>query len=141
MRRMGKSVIDRRRRELARIHILAAELGLDRDQYEAVLWVHGRVESAAKLDEHGRQAVIRQLESRLPPTARSVRARVGDDRAPLLRKALAMLGDRGERYGLGVLRQMYGRAAPERLEFASAEQLRKLVAALNYNKRRQDART
>lgn len=136
-------MIDRRRRDLARIHILKAELALTAEQYEAVLWMHGRVESAAQLDEQGRQAVIRQLESRLPPTARSVRARVGDDRAPLLRKALALLGDRGERYGLGVLRQMYGRAAPERLEFASAAQLRKLVAALSYDqkRRRQDAHT
>lgn len=54
----------RRRAELARIHMLAKELGMDREQYEAVLWTVARVDSAAALDADGRRRVLDHLAGR-----------------------------------------------------------------------------
>lgn len=66
-----KPAADQRRAELARIHILKGELKLDREQYEAVLWTIGQVDSSAKLDAHGRRAVIAHLQGRLRDGAAS----------------------------------------------------------------------
>ncbi|MCK5772015.1 phage protein GemA/Gp16 family protein [Algiphilus sp.] len=136
-----------RRKQLARIHILKAQLGMDRDQYEAVLWTVARAHSSADLDAHGRGEVIQHMERRardLGITAtkkRKVRDRVGDDRAPMIGKVLKLLGEeRGEEYALGMLRQMYGHAAPARLEWASRDQLRALISALVVDARRRAKR-
>lgn len=47
---------------MARIHVLAKQLGLDRDTYEDLLWCQGRVRSSKDLDAHGRSVVIRHLQ-------------------------------------------------------------------------------
>ena len=139
---MTRSAPDRRRRELARIHILAQQLGMSRDQYEAVLWTVARVHSSRELDGHGRQQVIQHMERRAKDLGvavdrrKKVRERVGDDRAPMLGKVLRLLGDRDEAYALGVLQQMFGKAAPAQLEWASHEQLRALIAALSKDRQR-----
>lgn len=56
-----------RRSELAEIHIGAQHLRLrephDDSAYRQMLWTIGRVRSAADLDEAGRQAVLKHLES------------------------------------------------------------------------------
>lgn len=121
-----------RQRELARIHLLKKELGLDRDQYECVLFTVAKVESAAQLDAHGRQAVIRQLQSRLPKRAPH-RGKPGnsdsaDRRA--LKKIEALLTDASLpwSYASSIARRMYGKL---RLEFCSAEELAGVVAALH----------
>lgn len=126
---------DRRRAELAKIHILAKQLKLDDSTYRTVLWTIARVDSAADLDEHGRGAVIDHLQSRLPG-ATSPRIRAPMDRVPILRKVYALLGERPAQYAMGILSHMYGKEAPERLEWASVPQLHKLVAALEYDRRR-----
>lgn len=126
---------DRRRAELAKIHILAKQLKLDDETYRAVLWTVARVDSAADLDGHGRAAVIDHLQSRLPG-ASAPRIRAPIDRVPILRKVYALLGHRPVQYAMGILQHMHGNAAPERLEWASVPQLRKLVAALEYDRRR-----
>lgn len=59
-----RRAIGRRAAELARIHIAAKELGLDRDTYEDMLWTLCRVRSAADLDEHGRRLVLDHLRAR-----------------------------------------------------------------------------
>lgn len=53
-----------RRRELARIHCLKAELGLGDDEYRDVLFALERVRSASDLDWAGRRRVIEHLEAR-----------------------------------------------------------------------------
>lgn len=126
---------DTRRRELARIHILAGERGLDRESYEAMLYAVARVKSAGDLDAAGRKRVLQHLSNGGDRPRRTVRA--SKDRAPLIAKVRALLGpDRGDEYALGILRHMGKGTAPERLEWASAAQLRKVVAALNYDKKR-----
>lgn len=128
---------DRRRADLARIHILVKELRLDDETYRSVLWAVARVDSARDLDEHGRAAVIDQLQSRLPG-AHVPRIRAPADRAKMIRKVYLQLGTRPVEYAMTILRTMYGQAAPERLEWASVLQLRKLIAALEYDRRRHE---
>lgn len=50
-----------RRRELAKIHIAAQQLGLDDGAYRAMLWTVARVSSAKDLDHGGRAAVLEHL--------------------------------------------------------------------------------
>ena len=123
-----------RNRELARIHILKAQLKLDDESYRNVLWVQGRVDSAADLDQHGRQAVIKHLESHLPPVARRPRRIEGTPprtlaSRPMLRKIAAQLGaaDRPWAYGEALAARLAGKQA---LVFCSDADLRKIIAAL-----------
>jgi len=125
-----------RARELARIHILKAQLKLDDERYRAVLWVQGRVESAADLDAHGRRAVIAHLQSHLKPATiidgtppRTLSSR------PLLRKIAAQLGaaQRAWPYAEALGRRLAGKQA---LEFCSDAELGKIVAALAIDARR-----
>lgn len=129
---------DRRGRDLARIHILKAALRLDRETYEAVLWTHGRVESSALLDEHGRREVITQLEAVLRSTAPQHAALKRFSTKPRnldvkgrreLQKIEALLTDAGRDwpYAHGIARRMYKR---DRVEFCHAGQLAGIIAAL-----------
>ena len=137
---------DRRRRELARIHIGAKALGLDRDGYEVMLWTVARVKSAADLDERGRRAVLAHL------TAVGFRARPGGrthpgrphniesgDRGPMLKKIEALLADAGRpwAYADAMARRM---CHVERVAFCDLAQLRKLVSALVYAAKRRHGR-
>lgn len=128
----------RRRAELARIHIGRKTLGLDEDAYRDLLRDTAGVESAADLDQRGRSRVLDRLRAdgafgrRSPAT--------GPERAPLIRKIHALLGDRPVAYAEAILRRQMGEAAPDRLEWARPEDLRKVVAALNYDRMRKASR-
>lgn len=129
-----------RRADLARIHILKAELKLDRDQYEAVLWTVGQVESARDLDDAGRRALIQHLEARRQHAGRAALAADPQrpnnvDSRPQLGKIEAQLaaGGRTWAYALGMARKMYGK---DRVEFASGEELAGIIAALHQDARR-----
>lgn len=138
---------DTRRRELAAIHIGAKALELDRETYECMLWSVARVRSAADLDHAGRRAVIEHLRRRgfrpkpAPATERKhgSKPQVPADRQGLVDKLEALLADaaRPWNYARAMARRMFG---VERLEWATAEQLRRLVAALSYDARRRAAR-
>lgn len=129
-----------RSRELARIHILAAELGLDRASYEAILWTVARVESAAALDEAGRRKVVAHL-VRLrgeSPRPEGTAPRTLSER-PLLRKIGAQLSDAGRSWAYAAA--LAGRIThKERLEFCSDAELGKIVAALAIDQKRRRAR-
>lgn len=126
----------RRKSDLARIHILKAELKLTRDQYEAVLLACGSVESSALLDSHGRAEVIKQLEyrrSQAAPAAEKTypgRPKNADakHRAELL-KIEALLTDAGRpwAYAEAMAQRMYKRA---RLEFCHEGHLAGIITAL-----------
>lgn len=128
-----------RTRQLARIHVLAKELGLDRAAYEAVLWTVAGVQSAAELDDHGRRSVIQHLVSRLGHHGhqRRVAGRQPSStpQRPLLRKIAAQLkaADRPWEYALALARRLAGK---DRLEFCTDAELGKIVAALDYDARR-----
>ena len=83
-----------RTKQLGRIHILAKQIGMDREQYEAVLWTVARLESAKDLDAHGRMAVIKHLQSRLPKSGYKGRPNNADNpNRQELKKIEALLTD------------------------------------------------
>ena len=148
---------DERRRELARIHCLKKELRLDDGQYRAMLWAVGRVDSSAQLDSFGRKAVIAHLEShrarikgprRAAPSRNAAdyiatdagcnarAARAGADREALMWKIAALAEDcRVDGFYVdGMAEKMFG---INRYEWATPEQLRRIVAALVYHAKRQ----
>lgn len=127
---------DARRNDLAKIHVAKKQLGLDDETYRDMLWTLARVRSAADLDDAGRKAVLEHLQARGFRPKRKRGPTPAGDRAPLLRKVYALLGDRPVAYAEGILKHMFGDAAPARLEWATPEQLRKAVAALSYDQRR-----
>jgi len=124
-----------RSRDLARIHILKAQLKLDDAAYRNVLWVHGRVESSADLDSHGRAAVIKHMESHLPTasvsrqnTPHNLSAR---DRGELQKiEALLTDADKPWAYAEAILRTQT-RGQKTRMAFASSRERVGVVAALH----------
>lgn len=143
---------DSRNRDLAKIHLAKKQLGLDEITYRAMLLTVAGVESAADLDEAGRYRVLKHLYDRGFVAKRGTRAHPGQPRnlnsmgrGPLLKKIEALLAEKGSRegryvswnYALGILKRQY---QVERLEWATAEQLRGVVAALSIHGRRSEAR-
>jgi hypothetical protein len=157
---------DTRRRELAAIHILAAQLGMDtRDpnpesEYHAMLYAVGGAAarrdgeiSAAHLDFAGRRRVLDHLHAlmrarglkrprRSAPAADRDYGRkpqVAADRQALVDKIEALLtaAARPWNYVRAMARRMFG---VDQLEWATADQLRRLVAALEYDRRRREGR-
>ena len=128
----------RRRAELARIHLGRKALGLDEDAYRGLLRDAAGVGSAADLDQRGRSKVLDRLRADGAFGRRS--PETGPERAPLLRKIHALLGERPVAYAEAILRRQMGDAAPDRLEWAKPGDLRKVVAALNYDRIRKARR-
>jgi len=138
-----------RNRELAAIHIGAQQLGMDTSdknpssEYRSMLWTHGRVYSAADLDHAGRKAVIEHLRKRgftkaVRPAQthdHGKKPQVPADRQALVDKLEAQLAAAARPWNY--VRVMAKRICKvDALEFATAEHLRKLVAALEYDARR-----
>lgn len=135
---MKRSPKPPRNRELARIHILAGALDLERDVYEAVLWTQGRQDSAGKLDEGGRRKVLAHLEQLLRELKPNHPALSGAtpgqprnyDKREELRKIEALLADADKpwAYAVAIVRNQYGK---DRLEFCEPYQLGAVIAALH----------
>lgn len=145
--------VDSRNRELGAIHKRAAQLGMDthdpspESEYRSMLWTLARVHSAKDLDHAGRRRVRDHLGELLlargaqPREAKNYGTKpvVTDDRKPLVDKLEAQLAAarRPWNYARSMAKRM---CKVDRLEWASAEQLHKLVAALEYDRRRREAR-
>lgn len=134
---MKRPAPDLRKRELAQIHIGKTELGLDDETYRMMLQRVAGVTSSADLDHAGRRRVIVHLRSRgwkndkkrvTPPAATK-------SKQTLMRKIAAMLHatDRPWVYADGMARHMF---QVEKAAWCDVEQLRKIVAALNYDAKR-----
>lgn len=144
---------DARRRELAAIHAQAAKLGLDtadknpESEYRSLLWTVGRVRSAALLDQAGRLSVLDHLAQRgkrLRPPAPAA-ADLGAD--PAFSADCVALGTKIKaQLAAAALSWNYAHAIAarmftvKRLEWCRPEQLRKIVAALEYSARRRAAK-
>lgn len=127
---------DARGKELGMIHVAKKQLRLDDDAYRAMLWSVARVRSAADLDAAGREAVIAHLRARGFKTTSKRRARPPADRAELVAKIRALLiaaDHRPDAYADGIARHMF---RVERFEWCDPDQLRRIVAALNYDEKR-----
>ena len=121
---------DRRARELARIHVAAKQLNLDRETYEALLLRVAGVRSAADLTPRGRGAVIAELERLGAPRPRSQGAPKGEH--PMLAKVGALLTELQApwSYADAIARQMFG---VERVAFlrGQPQRMRAVIAALD----------
>lgn len=135
-----------RKTDLAKIHIARAALGMDDPTYRAMLRDVGDVDSARDLTDLGRRQVLQHLH-RLGWRATPPHAAGPDyppERGPMIRKIHAMLLDAGRDRAYveqGILPRMFGAAAPARLDWCSPDQLRKVIAALNYDARRRAGRS
>lgn len=133
---------DQRVRELGRIHILAKQLGLTRDQYEAVLLTHARVESAALLDAHGRSVVIKHMEAVLARSGKQPkrRQRPALGKAELVSKVRALLMSakpaRDDAYADAMAKRMFH---VDQFTWCDGDQLWRLIAALSYDRKRRSA--
>ena len=122
---------DRRRRELARIHIDARKLcGNDREAYEDMLEAIVGQRSSKDLDQAGRAKVLRHL---------AACKAVAPEKRRLIAKIDALLIDAGNlprSYAEGILRTMTRHSHRAKLEWAAPPLLVKVVAALEIQKRR-----
>ena len=141
---------DHRRKELAVIHILKKQLGMDDSTYRQMLFMLTRKESSAELDDAERQTVIKHLESRGGVTTAAQRRSAKSDHGKkpfvsaekqgLVDKIGALLADgaRPWNYARSMAKRMF---KVDQLEWATAAQLHSLVAALEYDKRRRAKRS
>jgi phage gp16-like protein len=112
----------------------------------------GRVSSSKDLDGAGRTALLEELRrkgfkaverakrrTRVDRLLRAAPKEIRDDVAPMVEKIEAMLQDAGREwpYAHGMARRMFGVA---RVEWLRPDQLHKLIAALEYDRRRRAKR-
>ncbi len=137
---------DRRRRDIARIHILAKTLGLSDDERRDVMFVIARARSCADLDFTGLARVRAHFEQRardlgkLAPHRPGRPRRMHDaDRGPMLRKVEALLldADRPWNYAHAMAKRMFH---VERIEFCTPYQLHGLIGALMQDQKRRASR-
>ena len=140
---------DRRQSELAKIHIGKKQLFDDGGDYRDMLQSVAGVRSAADLDEGGRRAVLEHLKAcgaEFRPARKSGLKRNRPTPPPeterQIRKIRAMLAEDGlpDAYAEAILKQMCSHPHRVPLEWASSEQLGKVIAALSYRKKRMQQR-
>jgi len=132
---MNPAATDRRRKELAKIHLAKKQLGLDDELYRDLLWSVARVRSAKDLDAAGRQRLLDHFRARGWKPRRKGRTTPADDRAGLIAKLRAQAYEANvfQSYIDGMSKRMFG---VERFEWCDPDQLRRLVAAMAYHIRR-----
>lgn len=133
---------DDRRRELAKIHLAAKQLGMDRAAYEEMLWTVARTKSAGTLDAAGRARVLDHLKACgfKPKTAGRPHNIRSSDRRAQLGKIEAFLAEatRPWSYADALAKRL---CKVDSLTFCNAEQLGKIIAALAYDAQRHGRRT
>lgn len=124
-----------RKAQLARIHIAKKELGLDDATYRSILErVVGKA-SAADCDEAGLELVLKEFTRLGHKHARHTRPKVQEDAKAQLSKIEALLADRKRdwAYGHALAKRI---CKVERIEWVPPNQLYKLIAALELDKKR-----
>lgn len=133
---------DDRRRELAKIHLAAKQLGMDRAAYEEMLWTVARTKSAGALDAAGRARVLDHLKACgfKPKTAGRPHNIRSSDRRAQLGKIEAFLAEakRPWSYADALAKRL---CKVDSLTFCNAEQLGDIIAALAYDAQRHGRRT
>lgn len=139
---MGGNTNPTRRAMIAKIKIAQKELGMDDDTYRAVLMRATGKNSCTQMSDGQLEAMLREMQ-RLgfaPRPAAYVRPPLHfADHGPLVRKIGALLAQTGKTwaYANGIARKMFG---VETVQRCDAEQMRKVLAALNYQARREAQR-
>lgn len=134
---------DMRRRELAALHIAKKELAIDDDTWKLMLFTLERVESSAELDMAGRRRVLDHLRKRgfkrvsnAPARPAGHKPQVTADRQALIDEIERRLGSRPWQYARAMAERMF----KLQLEWCGPDQLRRIVAALEYDRRRRESR-
>lgn len=130
-----------RKADLGIIHKGKKELGLDDDNYRLLLSSLTGKSSAADLDQKERRLVIESMQrlgADVTPRSPGRRIRVGNGNQAMLGKVYALLKHMAMpiSYAEATLKNMFKEQAPDKLEWATGEQLHKLIATLEYHKRR-----
>lgn len=134
-----RRALDARSRDLARIHVLKKDLGLDDDQYRTMLWTVARVDSAKDLDTHGRTQVIEHLEAHAKRAGvLRPRQKAAPGKAAMVSKIRALLinapgGARDDAYADALAQRMF---RVERFTWCSGDELHRLIAALMIDAKR-----
>ncbi|AKH39406.1 MULTISPECIES: gp16 family protein [Nitrosomonas] len=134
----------KRKRELAQIHIAKIQLGLDDDTYRDILWNIAQVRSSRDLNQASRKRVLEHLTAKGWQKKKPARAQQGKSpttaigKAPLMSKIGALLTEMQLpwTYANGISQQMF---KVERVDWCTPQQLHKLVAALTYKAQKQNA--
>jgi len=125
--------------QISVIHVARSRCGLSEEDYRALLESVG-AKSSLDLDPDGFAAVMKHFETLgfVSNGAARIRA-AADSRRPLLSKIGAMLTDQGLSwaYADGIAKRMF---KVHRCQWCKPEQLLKIVAALAYKKRKEEAR-
>lgn len=132
---------DMRNRELAQIHIAKKDLGLDDETYRDMLFTIARVRSSGELDHAGRRRIIEHLQARGWKPKAGVKPKVankGSSKTALISKIGALLTvlEKPWAYADGMAAKMF---KVEKIIWLTPQQLHKLVAALEYSKKRSAA--
>ena len=138
---------DPRRALMAKIHIAKKDLGLDEDTYRAVLARHGAPgdrPSSARMSVPQLESVVRELQAKgwtpkKPGAGRRPRPPVR--RADQIAKIEALLADKARRQGRPVPWAYADAIARrvcrvEKIDWCESDQLRRVIAALEYDRRR-----
>lgn len=137
---MKPTAADLRKRELAMIHVAKTQLDMDDDTYRAMLETLTGKRSAADLDWQGRKNVLDHLKSRGFAHQSKRRADPARYKAELVSKIKAQLMSftpaRSDFYADGMAKHMFG---VERYTWCDTDQLHKIVAALAYAQKRDEA--
>ena len=130
-----------RKKELAAIHLGKKQLGLDDELYRDMLEDLTGKRSAGDMTQAERRKVLDEMRKDTGGKVYkpSTRVKTEPGREPMLKKVYALLyaRDRPLSYGIATLKQMFGNDAPDNLAWANGEQLHKLIAALEYQKKRE----
>lgn len=136
---MPRNSFDNRRTLLAKVHIAKKDLRLEDDAYRAILATLG-VATSAELDLKGLERLLAHFAKlgwapTSTPAKRKPKPRATPGTGPLLDKIGALLADAGRpwAYAEAMARRMY---QVERLEWAKAEHLRGIIAALTKDAQR-----
>lgn len=125
-----------RKTDLAKIHIAKKDLGLDDDTYRHMLQEVAGVTSSAELSERGLAKVLAHLRGLgwKPKGASKLGRRPSppESKEALIKKIEAQLlaGGLTWAYADGMARRMF---KVEKVEWLPADQLGKIIAALNYS--------
>lgn len=139
----------RRRAELAKIHIGAAQLLADEEAYRDMLEAVAGKRSAGALDAEGRRKVIDHLKACgatfAPPKRPRPAVRPEAEAAGLIAKVDALCinhpsGRKPREWAEGILQQMTKHPHRAPLEWATPGQLHKLVQAIEVDVRRKKRR-
>lgn len=129
-----------KKKQLAIIHIGKKKLGLDDDTYRDMLEALTGKRSCSNMTPAELRKVIAEMDKDSGGRVYQPRTviKAAPEKSPMLKKVYALLYhiEQPISYAETTLKNMFGDQAPARLEWATGEQLHKLIAALEYHKRR-----